>query len=165
MPLGDEPDAGSGPPNILRTVGHHPTLLEPFLAFASALALKGELPRRAHEILALRASWNCRSAFEWGHHVEFAEAAGMSASEIADIAQGAGAEGWCAEERALIRAADELHEHQEIEEATWEALRRSWSDAQLIELVFVVGQYTMLSMVATATGVPLEAHLPGLPEE
>ena len=38
-------------------------------------------------------------------------------------------------------------------------------DAQIVELTFVVGNYTMLSMVANATGVPVEDRLPGLPEK
>ena len=43
------------PLNILRTLAHHPRLLEPFLAFATALA-GGVLPRRSSELLALRAA-------------------------------------------------------------------------------------------------------------
>ena len=48
--------SGSGTLNILRTIAHHPTLLEPFLGFASTLSLRGVLPRRDHELLALRAA-------------------------------------------------------------------------------------------------------------
>ena len=64
--------------NILRTIAHLPNLLGPFLGFAAALAQKGELTRRDSEMLALRAAWNCRSEFEWGHHVVFALAAGLA---------------------------------------------------------------------------------------
>ena len=37
------------------------------------------------------------------------------------------------------------------------------SMAEIVEIVMVVGHYTMLSMLANATGVPLEARLPGWP--
>ena len=63
----------------------------------------------------------------------------------------------------ILRAADELHARQDLSDATWSALRECLSDAQLVELPFVVGQYTMLSMVANATGVPLEPGLAPLP--
>ena len=63
------PSATKGPLNILCTIAHHPRLLEPFLSFAATLAVGGVLPRRDSELLALRAAWNFRSAFEWGHHV------------------------------------------------------------------------------------------------
>src|SRR5437667_4833654 len=72
-------------PNLLRAIAHHPQLLESFLGFAAALATRGELPRRVSELLALRAAWNCRSEFEWGHHALYARAAGLSDAEIAAI--------------------------------------------------------------------------------
>jgi alkylhydroperoxidase family enzyme len=149
-------------PNMLRAIAHHPRLLEPFLGFAAALA-RGELPRRESELLALRAAWNCRSEFEWGHHALYARAAGLSDAEIAAVASGPGAPGWSDADRELLRAADELHAQQSIGEATWAALASRWNAAQLVEIAFVVGQYTMLSMVAGALAVPLEDGLPQLP--
>lgn len=159
---GREP-AGGGPLNILRTVAHHPTLLEPFLGFAATLATRGVLPRRESELLALRAAWSCGSAFEWGHHVRYARAAGLSEDEIERVARGPGAPGWSGRERLLLEAADELHREQDVSPATWRSLRGCFDDAQLVEIPFVVGVYTMLSMVARSTGVPLEAGLPPLP--
>ena len=64
----------------------------------------------------------------------------------------------------MIRAADELHASQDVSERTWAALSSSWDTGQLVEIPFVVGQYTMLSMVAKATGVPVDPALPALPE-
>ena len=149
-------------PNMLRAIAHHPRLLEPFLGFAAALA-RGELPRRESELLALRAAWNCRSEFEWGHHALYAHAAGLSDAEIAAVAAGPGAAGWSDADRELLRAADELHAQQSIGDATWAALASRWDAAQLVEIAFVVGQYTMLSMVAGAIAIPLEDGLPLLP--
>jgi alkylhydroperoxidase family enzyme len=144
-------------------MAHHPKLLGPFLGFATALAQQGTLSRRDSEMLALRASWNCQSEFEWGHHVVYAEAAGLSDSEIARIPVGPEALGWSAEDRSLLRAADQLHAGQQIEESVWQALSSRYSEAQLVEIPFVVGQYTMLSMVANSTGVMLEPGLDRLP--
>lgn len=154
---------GGGPLNILRTLAHHPVLLEPFLDFAAALALRGVLGRRASELLALRTAWNCASAFEWGHHVLYARAAGLSDEEIARIAAGPAAE-WAEPERLLLCAADELHRDHTISDATWQGLRAHFDDAQLVEIPFVVGNYTMLSMLARSLDVPVEAGLPPLPE-
>lgn len=157
-------DPASPPPRILGTVARHPHLLEPMLGFSAALA-NGVLPRRASEILALRAAWNCRSAFEWGHHTRYGLAAGLEPEEIARLAGAAPDAGWSEGEAALILAADELHRDQDISDATWEALARDWDEAQLIEIPFVVGQYTMLSMVAKATDVPVDPELAGFPDE
>ena len=161
----EQPDASRQPKtlNILRTIAHHPRLLGPFLGFATALAQDGELSRRDSELLALRTSWNCQSEFEWGHHVEYGRVAGLTEAEIARITRGPEASGWSPEDRALLRAADQLHARQQIEDTTWQALAARYAPAQLVEIPFVVGQYTMLSMVASSTGVELEAGYEPLP--
>ena len=163
LPLLTRPGWDRHTPNLLRAVAHHPQLLEPFLAFAAALAGRGSLPRRASELLALRAAWNCRSAFEWGHHAVYARAAGLSDAEIDAVAAGPTAPTWAEDERVLLAAADELHAGQTLSDATWARLAARWSAAQLVEIPFVVGHYTMLSMVAGAAQVPLEDGLPALP--
>ena len=162
VPKDLEGDPANPAPRILGTVAKHPHLLAPMLQFSSAIA-SGVLPRRASEILALRASWNCQSQFEWENHVGYGLAAGLSDEEIARLAGGDPSEGWTPEDAALVRAADELHAGQDIQDKTWAALASSWSEAQLIEIPFVVGQYTMLSMVAKSTGVPVDPAKPKLP--
>ena len=152
-----------GPPNILRTIAYHPHLLRPCLGFAAALAINGVLRRRDSELLALRAAWNCQSNFEWGHHVVFALAAGLDEAEIGRIAIGPSDAAWPPNDRLLLQAADDLHHDQRISDDTWRGLREEFNEAQLVEIPFVVGNYTMLSMVANSTGVPLEDGLPGLP--
>jgi 4-carboxymuconolactone decarboxylase len=156
-------DARPRPLNILMTIAHQPKLLEPFLGFAAALAMRGLLPRRESELLALRTAWNCRSSFEWGHHVLYARAAGLGDDEIAAIALVPDAQSWSRSDLSLLRAADELHREKNISDATWRELSERWDSGQLVEIAFVVGHYTMLSMVANATQVPLEPDLPPLP--
>lgn len=158
-----ESEDGEGPPNILYTIAHHPALLPPFLAFSATLAMRGVLPRRESEILALRAAWNCASPFEWGHHVEYGEAEGLTPEHVAAIAEGPDADVWSDDERLLLRAADALHASQTLPDGLFDALRARWSPAQIVEITFVVGHYTMLSMVANATGVPVEERLPAMP--
>jgi alkylhydroperoxidase family enzyme len=153
----------ANPLAILRTLAHQPALLAPFLGWAVALAGRGALPRRTSELLALRVAWLCRSAYEWGHHAEYARGAGLTEAEIARVATGPDAPGWSESERALLAAADELHARQQLSEASWRALRAWFHPAQLVEIPLVVGHHAMLSMLANATGVPLEEGLPELP--
>ena len=150
---------------ILRTLAHHPDLMGPFLGFATALAQEGALSRRDSELLALRASWNCQSEFEWGHHVLYAQAAGLSDVEIDRITEGPDAAGWSAEDRTLLSAADQLHANQQVDDVVWKQLASRFSEKELVEIPFVVGQYTMLSMVANSTGVQLEAGYARLPRK
>ncbi|MBY0399692.1 carboxymuconolactone decarboxylase family protein [Myxococcota bacterium] len=158
--------AGEKPPdtlNILLQIAHHGKALGPFLGFASALALHGKLSRRDHELAALRAIWHCQSDFEWGHHVAFAKTAGLTDAEIARIPAGPADPAWSASDRELLEATDELCARQTLGDANWQKLRARLSDTELVELPMIVGVYTMLSMVANATGVPLEPGFPPLP--
>ena len=141
-------------------VAWHPTFLEPYMAWASAVAQHGVLTPRDNALLALRTALRCGSDFEWGVHA----VRGMFPSEeIARVAAGAGA-GWSDREALLLRAADELHDQAAIGETTWTELSATFPTEALLEIVFVVGHYTMLSMVANSAGVEPEPDWPRLPE-
>jgi alkylhydroperoxidase family enzyme len=152
------------PLNILLVLAHNPHLLRPFLPWATAVALDGSLDRRHCELLALRAAWNSRSDFEWGHHVEYAHAFGVPAADVARVPLGPDADGWSPEQAVLLRAADELHTSTTVSAETWAQLAAHFDPAQLVEIVMTVGQYTMLSMVANTFGVEVEPGLELLPE-
>ena len=130
-----------------------PALLDPFLAWAATLALNGVLSHRDHELLALRVASNSDSEFEWVEHRAYALNAGLTDAEI-EAVRGAVEDGaWTPAEAALLRAADELAIDCDITEATWAELSAHYDEPALVEIVFVVGQYTMLSMFANAIGI------------
>jgi alkylhydroperoxidase family enzyme len=152
---------GREPARTMAVLARQPDFLAPFLGWAAALALQGTLPKRDHELLALRAAWNCRSEFEWGEHAEYARQAGLTDAEIRAVA-GDGS-GFAGHEAALLRAADELHAGSDVSDQTWSTLAGHYDDPQLVEVLFVVGQYTMLSFVANAAQVGRPAGLDPLP--
>jgi 4-carboxymuconolactone decarboxylase len=147
---------GREPPGTISVLAHRPSMLTTFLPWARVLAREGALPRRDHEILALRVSQNCRSAFEWGEHLLFAFDAGLDEADVDRIVAGGSAPGWQPHEAALVQAADALHARCDIDDDTWAVLAAHYDSGQLVEIPYVVGQYTMLSMVANGlrVGVP-----------
>ena len=152
LPLIAKP--GREPARTMEALARQPDLLAPFLGWAAALALNGVLSHREHELLALRAASNCGSEFEWVEHVEYAREAGMSDDEIARVAATPNDASWTDAERALLRVADELHADRDVGDATWAELAADFDAPVRVEILFVVGQYTMLSMVANAAGIP-----------
>lgn len=134
----------------IAVLAHSPGLVGPFLGWAMALHTGGVLSKRMHEIVALRVAHLCGSAYEWDEHTRWAEAAGLTADEIQAIASDDG--DWSPDEAAALAAVDELHETQHLTDGTLETLRSHVSDADVTEIIMVVGQYTMLSMLASATG-------------
>lgn len=150
--------------NIFSTLARHPRLMKRWSAFGGVLLYGGALPARERELLILRTGYLCRSRYEWGQHVPVGQAAGLSDDEIARVAEGPGAESWTAEERALLRAADELHADSCIGDATWSELAARWDERQLIEVCMVVGQYHLVAFTLRSLGVEPETDdFPELP--
>jgi alkylhydroperoxidase family enzyme len=155
---------GTGPIlNIFRTLANHPALTKRWLVFGNHVLAKSTLPAREREIVILRVGWLCQAGYEWGQHVVIARASGVSDEEIARIAKGPDAPGWSAADRALLRASDELRGDAFITDATWAELSKTWNTQQLIDLVFTVGQYNLVSMALNTLGVQPEPGLPELP--
>src|SRR5438093_6491947 len=99
--------------------------------------------------------------YEWGQHVVFGKAAGLTDAEIARIKAGPNAEGWDPFDATLLRAADELHKDACISDATWAALSARYTTEQLMDVVFAVGQYTLVSMALNTFGVQLDKGVKG----
>ena len=142
---------GGSAPATMAVLARQPELLSPFLGWAAALALNGVLPERDHELLALRAAHNCGSRFEWVEHAEYGRAAGLTDAEIDAVAGSLDA--FSGVERALLAAADELHTTSTVSDATWSELAARYDPPALVEILFVVGQYTLLSWFANAAEI------------
>jgi len=155
---------GDGPLlNIFRTLAHHPKLMKRWLVFGNHVLGKSTLEAREREIAILRVGWLCRAEYEWGQHVEIGRSAGLSDEEIECIALGPDAAGWGERERALLRATDELHQDSFVSDGTWQALSAYYDTQQLMDLIFTVGQYQLVSMALNTLGVQREAGVPGFP--
>jgi len=53
---------------------------------------------------------------------------------------------WSAEDLALLRAVDEMHDTWALSDATWEAVHERFGDDGAIELVMLVGQYHLVAL-------------------
>lgn len=142
--------------NIFRTLVRMPKAFEAFNRWGGyILSRRNSLAPREREIVILRTGYLCKSGYEWAQHVKIAKREGLADEEIARIKRGADA-GWSEADAALLHAADELHTDQFIGEKTWAALSAHFSEAQRMDVVFTVGQYTQVSMMLNTFGVQLE---------
>ena len=67
-------------------------------------------------------------------------------------------------DQALLRAADELHTSRFVSAPTWNRLGERYTEAQLREVVLIVGNYTQLAMFQNTLGAQLPPDIEGLPE-
>jgi alkylhydroperoxidase family enzyme len=147
--------------NVYATVARHAKLAKRWLVFGAHVLAKNSLSNRERELVILRTGWRCNSEYEWGQHVRIGREAGLSVEEVKRIALGPDAPGWDPFDATLLRAADELHDDQFLSDATWGALCTRYGEEQMLDLIFTIGQYTLVSMVLNTLGVQLEAGTPG----
>ena len=150
--------------NIFRTLGRHPKLLKRWLVFGNHVLGKNTLPERDRELLILRIGWLCRAEYEWTQHVGIGLLSGLSEADIERISKGPDAEGLDPFDSTQLRAVDELHEDAFISDSTWASLKERYSTEQMMDLIFTVGQYQLVSMALNSLGVQLEAGTERLPE-
>jgi len=147
--------------NIFRTLARYPKLLKRWLPFANHVLFKSTLSAREREILILRIGWLCQSEYEFAQHVVIGRRAGLTDADVQRIVDGPDAAGWDPFEATLVRAADELRRDAFVTEGTWKALAARYGPEQLMDTVFTVGQYNLVSMTLNSLGVQLDPGLEG----
>lgn len=147
--------------NIFGTLANHPDLARRWLVFGNHILAKSSLPERERELVILRIGWLCQAGYEWGQHVVIGRRSGLTDDEITRIKDGPAVDGWSELDRLLLQATDELHGDAFVSDDTWVGLANHWTTEQLMDLVFTVGQYNLVSMALNSFGVQLDDGLPG----
>jgi len=144
------------PLNIFTTLERHAPLLKRWLVFGNHVLFGSTFPARERELVILRVGALCKSEYEFAQHTRIGKMCGLTDEEIDGLKRGIDAHAWTACERTLLTATDELHADQMIGDATWTALRGDWTEEQVLDFLFTVGQYTLVSMVLNTLGVQVE---------
>jgi AhpD family alkylhydroperoxidase len=134
------------PPNLFTTLARRRGLFRGWLMFAGRLMPGGTLPRADTELVILRVAHNCACEYEWRHHERLARDAGLTQAEVERATQARSTEGWSERQRALLWAADDMHERRQLSDEVWAELTRHFSETELIELSLLIGHYEMLAM-------------------
>lgn len=139
--------------NVFGTLAHHPELLRQWLGFATYLLTASTLEPRLRELVVLRVGWLCRSPYEWGQHVHVGRRVGVTDADLERLAAGPAAAGWSAAEAATLQATDELVARHTLSDASWCALQAHFTTQQVLDLLFLVGQYQLVSAALNACRV------------
>lgn len=151
--------------NLHKTLAHSPETLKAWMPFALHILQSNRLPVRDREIAILRVGWNCRSDYEWGMHERVARSVGFSDNDFEAVCVGPGSENWTERESAILAAADDIHAQSTITDQVWKRLKPHLDPAELIDLVYLIGQFHMISVTLNAMRTPLEEGTSSLPED
>ncbi|MGO9452179.1 MAG: carboxymuconolactone decarboxylase family protein [Candidatus Binataceae bacterium] len=147
--------------NIFAVLMNHPGLFKAWSRFANyILSDNSTLTPRDREVAILRIGWLNQAQYEWEQHVRIGKAAGLTDADVDRITKGPQA-GWDKHDAALLQAADDLFENSVVSDETWKVLSERYSTQQMMDLVFTIGQYNLVSWALNSLGVPLDDYLPG----
>ncbi len=154
---------GVDPLLLFRTLARSPRVYRKFRA--GSLLDQGPLSLRQREIAIDRTCARTGNGYEWGVHVAFfAERVALTPEEIRALAAPAtDAHIWREDERAIIALCDELDATCRISDATWDALRASFDEVQILELIALAGFYRTVAYFCNGLELEPEAYGAALP--
>jgi alkylhydroperoxidase family enzyme len=150
-------------PEIMFTMCRFPDLWHKLIDLTLEIqGANARLELRDRKLAILRTGWLCQAPYEFGEHANQARRAGFSAEEVERIIIGSAAPEWSEHERAILRAAEDLHANAMVSDETWAQLASKLSEHQLVELLILVGQFVATAYFQNALRLRLEPGNLGL---
>jgi 4-carboxymuconolactone decarboxylase len=107
---------------------------------------KTALSPRLSEFAILCTARLWRAQYEWFAHEPMAEKAGVKTKTIADLRGGREPKSAPKDERAIYTFVQELYKTNRVSDRAYKRLNVFLSDAAMVELVGILGYYSMISM-------------------
>jgi 4-carboxymuconolactone decarboxylase len=149
----------SGPRGLvegpLRVWLQSPALAAPAQALGAFCRYGTRLPPRLTELAIITVGAHWRSGFEWHVHAPIAAQAGISQAAIEAIRTGGAPALAEQDERVVHQFTRELLENKQVSQAAYAAAEAEIGVAGCVELVGVLGYYTLISMTINAFHVPV----------
>jgi len=150
-PVANPGTATGTPGDYWTTYALVPDILKMSRASLLAMLQPGRIVEpRLRELAILRAAIVGDSRFEYSQHLKVARMVGISEDKLAAIKGWITSDQFDAAERAVMAAADEMVGRNLIEDATFANLKRHFSEAQIMEIVYVVALWRMHGMIVRA---------------
>jgi 4-carboxymuconolactone decarboxylase len=132
-----------------------PEVLGRARAMGDYLHYRSTLPARLREFVILMTARAWTQNYEWNAHEPLARQAGLNVAVIKAIAEGRRPEGMLDDEEILFSFCDELRRNQSVSDATYARTVAQFGEQGVIDIVGIVGYYTMIAMVLNTARTPL----------
>src|SRR4051795_10417061 len=145
------------PLNVFRMLSHAQSAFRPYLRFGGALLADLQLEPVLRELAILRTARLLEAEYEWVQHVSIGRAVGIDDQQLFALDAGElDHEAFAPAERAVLHFTTELVRTPRPSDAAFAALREQLSEREIVELILVVGAYTMLGRMMTALDLDLD---------
>jgi alkylhydroperoxidase family enzyme len=143
--------------NIFRMMAHAEANMIPAMRFANSILHKQKLSHIGRELLILQVAKIEGGEYEWRQHVPIALGVGVAQAQIDALERGDhAAPAFSEAERALLAFGREVVENVRVPDAVFAAMRRHFSDREIVESIFTIGCYMMMARLTEATETDLD---------
>lgn len=150
--------------NLHRTLARHPAALHGLGPLNTYLMGQSMVAAVDQLLMGLRVAWLCRSPLLWATLASEARLMGINEDELQRVTTGPET-GWGNWDSTLLRAVDEIYRDSYLSDRSWADFSQRYDAQQLMDVVFTVSEFIMLSMVSNSLGVQPEGTvLDRLPE-
>ena len=140
-------------PKIFRALLNSPDAAEAVARLGEYLRFNSDFDPAAREIAILSTAKELDSQYQWTRHESQARKAGVSEEVIQAIASGRAPMGIPAKDGVFAQAAKELVRDGTLTDRTFQAILHLLGPAQTVDLILIVGYYSMVAMVISALDV------------
>lgn len=115
------------------------------------------LDGRLRELLIMRIAWKTGSMYEWTQHWRIAREMDIAPEDLVAVRDWHSAETLGDAERAVLQATDDTLDNGRIQPDTWQSCcKHLETEAERVELVVAIGNWTLFSQLLQSLAVPLE---------
>jgi 4-carboxymuconolactone decarboxylase len=134
-----------------------PELMKRTRGLSDYLRFESVLPGWLREFVILMTARQWGQTYEWNAHYAIAMDEGLSPDIAQAIAEGRRPEGMVREEAILYELCLELQRNHSVSDATYERAVERFGEQGVVEVVSLMGYYTMISMILNTSRAPLPA--------
>lgn len=134
-----------------------PELMTRTRGLSDYLRFESVVPGWLRELVILMTARHWGQNYEWNAHYPIAIDEGLSAEMARAIAEGRRPENMVEEEEILYDLCMELQRNHAVSDATYQRAVDRFGEQGVIEVVSLMGYYTMISMILNTSRAPLPA--------
>ena len=150
-------EQGGKPHDMVKTMAMYPPLLEAMESLGNAVYPGGSLPRELKELIILQSSINNSCQFCTNSHIDIAKGLGISEDPVRMLETTGDLPPAHACALAYLDAIFENSNR--ISESIFDQLREHYSEAEIVELTFLIGYINMLNWFNNALQVEYRGEL------
>ena len=136
---------------------YSPKLGDPCQQLGAAVRFDSALPPQLRELAILTVAAKWQAQYEWWAHEKIAREEGLDDAIIAGVKAGTLPDSTAAELATTYRFARELLDHRKVSDQQYGESVALLGESRIVELVILLGYYTLIAMTLNVFEVPLPA--------